>query len=65
MSSIHNVCECFGCPFLWRDTIFADIDPKRYTIDPISVESKITQRTKAIMVVHLFGYPADMDGLKK
>ena len=45
--------------------IFADIDPKRYTIDPISVELKITPRTKAIMVVHLFGYPADMDGLKK
>ena len=45
--------------------IFADIDPKRYTIDPISVESKITQRTKAIMVVHLFGYPADMDGLQQ
>ncbi len=41
--------------------IFADLDPNRFTLDPVSVESKITPRTKAIMVVHLFGYPTDMD----
>ena len=43
--------------------IFADIDPSRYTLDPKSIEAKITPRTKAIMVVHLFGYSADMDGI--
>lgn len=43
--------------------IFADLDPNRYTLDPSSVERCITRRTKAIMVVHLFGYPADMDAL--
>ena len=43
--------------------VFADLDPKRFTLDPASVESLITPRTKAIMVVHLFGYPADMDAL--
>lgn len=43
--------------------IFADLDPIRYTLDPLSVESKITSRTKAIVVVHLFGYPADMDSI--
>ncbi len=41
--------------------IFADLDRDRYTLDPLSVENCITPRTKAIMVVHLFGYPADMD----
>jgi dTDP-4-amino-4,6-dideoxygalactose transaminase len=41
--------------------VFADIDPYRFTIDPISIEKVITPRTKAIMVVHLFGYPAEMD----
>lgn len=41
--------------------IFADIDPNRFTIDPVSIRKKITSRTKAIMVVHLFGYSADMD----
>jgi len=45
--------------------IFADIDPERYSLDPKSVEKCITQRTKAIMVVHLFGYPADMDAIKE
>ena len=41
--------------------IFADLDPNRFTLDPVSVEANITPRTKAIMVVHLFGYPTDMD----
>jgi perosamine synthetase len=41
--------------------VFADIDRDRYTLDPISIEKNITSRTKAILVVHLFGYPADMD----
>jgi dTDP-4-amino-4,6-dideoxygalactose transaminase len=41
--------------------IFADIDPHRYTISPESIEALITERTKAIVVVHLFGLPADMD----
>jgi perosamine synthetase len=43
--------------------IFADLDPNRYTIDPLAIERCITPRTKAIMVVHLFGYPADMDAI--
>lgn len=43
--------------------IFADLDPNRYTLDPLAVERCISPRTKAIMVVHLFGYPADMDAI--
>lgn len=43
--------------------IFADLDPNRYTLDPSAIERCITPRTKAIMVVHLFGYPADMDAI--
>jgi perosamine synthetase len=45
--------------------IFADLDPNRFTLDPASIESRITPRTKAILVVHLFGYPADMDAIMK
>lgn len=41
--------------------IFADIDPRTFNIDPASIESKITPRTKAIVPVHLNGCPADMD----
>ncbi len=41
--------------------IFADIDLETYTLDPASVEELITDRTKAIVVVHLYGHPAKMD----
>lgn len=41
--------------------IFADIDPATYCLDPESIRSKITSRTKAIIVVHIFGMSADMD----
>ncbi|MEK9727557.1 MAG: DegT/DnrJ/EryC1/StrS family aminotransferase [Candidatus Margulisiibacteriota bacterium] len=41
--------------------VFVDIDPDTYTIDPAKIEEKITNRTKAIIPVHLFGHPCDMD----
>ncbi|MCB0716355.1 MAG: DegT/DnrJ/EryC1/StrS family aminotransferase [Chitinophagaceae bacterium] len=41
--------------------VFADIHSDTFCLDPKSIEKKITERTKAIMVVHLFGHPADMD----
>ncbi|KFN39669.1 hypothetical protein KN63_01740 [Smithella sp. F21] len=41
--------------------IFADIDPKTWCIDPSSIEKCITPYTKAIMPVHLYGHPAQMD----
>lgn len=43
--------------------IFVDIDPKTYNIDVSRIEEKITSRTKAIVPVHLYGQPADMDPL--
>lgn len=41
--------------------VFADIDPRTYCITPESIEARITPRTKAILAVHIFGHPADMD----
>ena len=43
--------------------VFADVNPDTLTLDPVDVERKITDKTKAIVVVHYFGYPADMDGI--
>ena len=44
--------------------VFVDIDKTSYNIDPSEIESKITNRTKAIMPVHLYGNPAKMDEIK-
>jgi len=41
--------------------VFADTDPATLTVDPASIESRITERTRAIMPVHIFGMPCDMD----
>ncbi|WP_027085993.1 DegT/DnrJ/EryC1/StrS family aminotransferase [Cohnella panacarvi] len=43
--------------------VFVDVDPVTYNIDPASIEAAITPNTKAIMPVHLFGLPADMDSI--
>jgi perosamine synthetase len=40
--------------------VFADIDPVTLNLDPAAVEAAITPRSKAILPVHIFGYPADM-----
>jgi dTDP-4-amino-4,6-dideoxygalactose transaminase len=41
--------------------VFVDIERSTYNIDPSKIEKAITSRTRAIMPVHIFGYPADMD----
>lgn len=41
--------------------VLVDMDPATYQIDPSLIEAAITTRTKAIMPVHLYGHPADMD----
>lgn len=43
--------------------IFADIDPLTFTLDPQDVRRRITPRTRALMVVHLWGHPAEMNEL--
>jgi dTDP-4-amino-4,6-dideoxygalactose transaminase len=43
--------------------VLVDIDPQTYTLDPTLLEGVITPRTKAIMPVHLYGNPADMDSI--
>jgi len=51
--------------FLGATLVYADIDPETYTIDPAEVQRKITPRTKAIIPVHLYGHPCDMDPINE
>lgn len=43
--------------------VFADIDPASYTLSVADVERRLSKRSAAIMAVHLYGHPCDMDGL--
>ncbi len=45
--------------------VWADIDRERWTVDPADIERKITSKTKAVVVVHLLGMPADMPAIMK
>jgi len=68
--------EVIVSPYTWGTTVgvillnfaipvFADIDPRTYNLDPEKVAEKITPQTKAIMVVHIYGHPCDMDPIMK
>lgn len=58
-ASANCVLYCGGTP------VFADVDPKTYNIDPEDIRRKITDKTKAIIAVHLAGQPCDMDEIHK
>lgn len=51
-----NVVELVGAR-----SVFVDIELETFNIDPLKIENKITPKTKAIIVVHEFGYPAKME----
>ena len=55
VATANTVTYCGARP------VFVDAEPDTWTIDPAAIEAKITPRTKGIIVVHLFGHPADMD----
>ena len=45
--------------------VFADIDPKTYNLDPAAVEAAITERTRLIVAVDIFGYPCELEPLRE
>jgi len=55
MATAEAITYCGARP------VFVDVDDSTYTMDPAGLEAAITEQTKAIIPVHLFGQPADMD----
>ena len=55
MATAEAISYCGATP------VFVDIDERTYTMDPAEIQGAITEKTKAIIPVHLFGQPADMD----
>src|SRR4029077_16102420 len=55
MATVEAITYCGARP------VFVDVDNSTYTMDPAGLEAALTPRTKAIIPVHLFGHPADLD----
>jgi dTDP-4-amino-4,6-dideoxygalactose transaminase len=59
------IATAWGATLCGATPVFVDCEADSYNIDPQKVEAKITPRTKAIVAVHLYGQPADMDPLRE
>jgi perosamine synthetase len=60
--SPYTMTACALAPMIYGAIpVFADIDPETGCLDPDSIQERITSRTRGILVVHQFGFPADMD----
>jgi dTDP-4-amino-4,6-dideoxygalactose transaminase len=57
------IATAWAISYVGAEPVFVDIDPVRRTLDPKKLEGAITERTKAIIPVHLYGMPADMDAI--
>ncbi|MCZ6775316.1 MAG: DegT/DnrJ/EryC1/StrS family aminotransferase [Ignavibacteria bacterium] len=57
------IATAWGATLCGATPVFVDCDIDSYNIDPSEIEAKITARTKAIVAVHLYGQPADLDPL--
>jgi dTDP-4-amino-4,6-dideoxygalactose transaminase len=59
--SMTFIATAWAISYVGATPVFIDIDPVRRTLDPDKLEAAITSRTKAIIPVHLYGMPAEMD----
>ena len=65
VSSLTNMATFFAVIYCGAKPIPVDINIDTYNIDADDLEKKITSRTKAILIVHLFGQPCEMDAIQR
>lgn len=63
VSTLTNMATFFAVLYQGAIPVPIDIEPDTLNLDPNLLEAKITPKTRAILVVHLFGHPVDMDGV--
>ncbi len=59
------IATVWGATLCGAKPVFVDCHPESYNLDPVKVEAAITPQTKAIVAVHLYGQPADIDALRE
>lgn len=57
------IATAFAVCYTGAVPVFVDADPATWNIDPVGIESRISSRTKAIIPVHIYGYPCNMDAI--
>ena len=63
--SMTFIATAWAISYVGATPVFVDIDPVRRTLNPDNLEAAITSRTKAIIPVHLYGMPAEMDRINE
>lgn len=63
--SLTYVATANAVRYVGAEPVFVDVDSETWCIDPKLLERSITRRTRGIIAVHLYGHPADMDGITR
>jgi len=63
--SMSYIATANAIKYVGAIPVFAEVQPSNYNLDPVDVEKRITDKTKAILLVHQIGMPADIDSFNK
>ncbi|MDB4999244.1 MAG: aminotransferase DegT [Mucilaginibacter sp.] len=63
--SLSYIATSNAIRYVGAKPVFAEVQPGNYNLDPVDAEKRITSKTKAILIVHQIGMPADIDAFKQ
>jgi perosamine synthetase len=63
--SLTYVATANAVRYVGAEPVFVDVDPATWCMDPSQIEERITRKSKAVIPVHLYGHPADMDRINE